>query len=90
MIPFPKSGDIEDPINFRPNNLVSVLSKILGKSIQLTEHLRKILNESQYAYRNSSCTEQTLVNISEQIYKSMEESESNYLSFSIVPKPLAV
>ena len=41
IIPIHKSGDIEEPINFRPANLLSILSKILEKviSIQLTEYL---------------------------------------------------
>ena len=30
-----------------------------------------LLNESQYAYRNNSSTEQTLVNVTEQNYKSI-------------------
>ena len=42
-------------------------------STQLTKYLEKnnLLNESQYAYRNNSSTEQALVNVTEQIYKSI-------------------
>ena len=38
-------------------------------STQLTEYLENnnLLNESQYAYRNNSSTEQALVNVKEQI-----------------------
>ena len=57
IIPIHKSGDIEEPTNFRPANLLSILSKILEKviSIQLTEYLENnnLLNESQYAYCNN-------------------------------------
>ena len=40
-IPIHKSGDIEEPTNFRPINLLTILSKILEKvmSTQLTEYL---------------------------------------------------
>ena len=49
IIPIHKSGDIEEPINFRPINLLPILSKILEKviSTQLTECLQNnnLLNE---------------------------------------------
>ena len=43
IIPIHKSGDIEEPTNFRPINLLPILSKILEKvvSTQLTEYLRE-------------------------------------------------
>ena len=39
----------------------------------------KLLNESQYAYRNNSSTEQTLVNVAEQIYKSIDRGKISLL-----------
>ena len=58
IIPIHKSGDIEEPTNFRPINLLPILSKILEKvkSTQLKEYLENnnLLNGSQYAYRNNS------------------------------------
>ena len=75
--------DIEEPTNFGPINLLPIRSKTIERviSIQLKENLeKKVLNESQYAYQNNSRTEQALVNIAEQIYKSMDESKSHYLS----------
>ena len=41
IIPIHKSGNIEEPTNFRPINLLPILSKILEKviSTQLTEYL---------------------------------------------------
>ena len=41
IIPIHKSGDIEEPTNSRPINLLPILSKILKKviSTQLTEYL---------------------------------------------------
>ena len=83
IIPIHKSGDIEEPANFRPINLLPILSKILEKviSTQLTEYLENnnLLNESQYAYRNNSSTEQALVNVMEQIYKSIDKGKISLL-----------
>ena len=70
IISIHKSGDIEEPTNFRPINLLPIISKILEKviSTELTEYLENnnLLNESRYAYRNNSSSEQTLVNVTEQ------------------------
>ena len=43
IIPIYKSGGIEEPTNFRPINLLPILSKILEKviSTQLTKYLKK-------------------------------------------------
>ena len=38
-----------------------------------------LLNESQYAYRNNSSTEQALVNDTEQIYKSIDKGKISLL-----------
>ena len=83
IIPIDKSGDIVEATNFRPINLLTILSKILEKviSTQLTEYLENdnLLNESQFAYRNNSSTEQALVNVTEQTYKSIDKSEISFL-----------
>ena len=83
IIPIHKSGDIEEPSNFRPINLLPILSKILEKviSTQLMEYLENnnLLNESQYAYRINSSTEQALVNITEQIYKYIDKGKITLL-----------
>ena len=38
-----------------------------------------LLNESQYAFRNNSSTEQALVNVTEQIYKSIDKGKISLL-----------
>ena len=38
-----------------------------------------LLNESQYAYCNTSSTEQALVNVTEQIYKSIDKGKISLL-----------
>ena len=58
---------MEEPTNFRPSIYYQSYQKILYKviSIQLTEYYENnyLLNKSQHAYRNNSCTEHALVNI---------------------------
>ena len=48
---------------------------------QLTGYLEynNLLNKSQYAYRNNSSTEQALVNVTEQIYKSTDNGKISLL-----------
>ena len=64
-------------------NLFPILSKILEKviSTQLTEYIENnnLLNENQYAYRNTSSTEHALVNVTEQIYKSIDNGKISLL-----------
>ena len=50
-------------------------------STQLTEYLENnnLFNESQYAYRNNSSTEQALVNVTEQINKSIDKGKISLL-----------
>ena len=55
IIPIHKSGNIEEPTNFRPNYLLPLLSNILENviSTQLTEYLENN-NLSQYDYRKTA------------------------------------
>ena len=50
-------------------------------STQLMEYLEdnNLLNESWYAYRNNSSTEQALVNVTEQIYISIDKGKISLL-----------
>ena len=53
IIPIHKSGDIEEPTNFRPINLLPILSKILEK-ILLT-HINWVLRNNNLLNENSIC-----------------------------------
>ena len=56
-----------------------MLEKVI--STQLTEYLENnnLLNVSQYAYYNNSSTEQVLVNVTKQIYKSIDKGKISLL-----------
>ena len=47
-----------------------------------------LLNESQHACRNNSSTEQALVNVAEQIYKSIDKTEISLLVLLIFSKAI--
>ena len=83
IIPLHKSGDTEDPKNFRPISLLPVLGKILEKIIakQLSKHLEEnnTLSNIQYAYRPNCSTEHALLNITESIYEAMDKSKVSLL-----------
>ena len=49
-----------------------------------------LLNECQYANRNNSSTEQALVNVTEQIYKSIDEVKISLLVLLDLSKALIV
>ena len=78
-----KSGDKDEPSNFRPISLLPVLSKILEKviSIQLIDYLEsnKLINDSQYAYRQKLSTEDALMSITEDLYKNFDDGKISLL-----------
>ena len=47
IIPIHKSGDIEEPTNLKPINLLPILSKTLEKVISSTFKINNLLNERQ-------------------------------------------
>ena len=77
IMPIHELGDVKEQTNFSPIDLLPILSKILEKvnSTQLTYlENNNFLREGQYAYGNNSSTQQELVNVTEQIYKSIDKS----------------
>lgn len=78
-----KSGDVEEPTNFRPISLLPTIAKILEKVVQtqLVQHLEenKSLITNQFAYRLKSSTEHALQNITEPVYNAMDNSNVSML-----------
>ena len=81
--PHHKSGDIDDPSNFRPVSILPVLSKVLEKIVcnQLMEHLEsaKLLSNSQHGFRKGLSTETALLKLTDEIYKNIDERKISLL-----------
>ena len=72
IVPIHKSGDIEEPMNYRQINYFQSYPKYWKSHLNWTNRelrKRKLLFKRQYAYRYNSSTDQALVNVAEQIYK---------------------
>ncbi len=83
IIPIHKSGSKSDPSNYRPISILSVLSKILEKVIafRLMSYMQSnnLWHQNQYAYRSKTSTENALLNITEQIYKNIDDKKISLL-----------
>ena len=79
VTPIHKSGDQQNPGNFRPISILPALSKILEKVVcsQLTSYLitNHVLSSSQYAYRPSHSTEDAVLDIVEWAARSVDAGD---------------
>ena len=71
VVPIYKSGDIEDPTNYRPISITSALSKVFEKVIQnqIVEFLddTKLLSPHQFGFRANFSTADALLYATEKI-----------------------
>ena len=78
-----KSGNTEDPSNFRPVSILPILSKVLEKIVcqQLMEHLenRNLLSNTQHGFRKGLSTETALLKVSDEIYKNIDNKRISLL-----------
>lgn len=83
VVPIHKSGDKSETSNFRPISLLPVLSKILGKAIaiQLMSYMEdnKLMHKKQYAYQSKTSTEDALLNVTEKLYKNIDDKKLSLL-----------
>ena len=90
VIPILKSGDNNDPSNFRPISLLPVVSKILEKIIanQLVEFLerQKLLCNNQHGFRPKLSTETALTTITDAIYRNMDQRKVSVLTLCDLSK----
>ena len=90
VCPLLKQGDVEDPSNYRPISLLSVLSKILEKVVanQLYEFLSRnnLLSESQHGFRKGLSTQTALIQITEHLYKNIDKSKISLLALCDLSK----
>ena len=90
VIPQFKSGDIDDPSNYRPITLLPVLSKVLEKvvTIQLMEYLETnhLISNNQHGFRPKLSTETALLKVTDEIYKNMDDKKITVLSLCDLSK----
>ena len=81
LIPIHKSGAKDDPANYRPISILSVLSKIIEKHV--TKHLfaylnkYKILHTSQSGFRKNHSCNTALINLIDRWLKNIDKGEIN-------------
>ena len=90
VCPVFKSGDKQDILNYRPISLLSSISKCLEKIIykHLYEHCidNNLLIENNSGFKQNDSTVNLLVNITHQIYKSIDEGKDICVVFLDVSK----
>lgn len=83
VLPYHKSGDVDQVTNYRPISLLPILSKVLEKIVanQLTSFLEnnKLLAESQHGFRKGLSTETALLKVSEHIYSNIDKKRVSLL-----------
>ena len=84
VVPTFKSGDFDDPSNFRPISILPVLSKILERIIadQLMEYLERneLISNTQHGFRSKLSTETALLAVTEKIYENIDNNKISLLS----------
>ena len=75
ITPVLKGGEVSSLTNYRPISILSLLSKIFEKCIhaRLTKFINEngILNSNQYAYQKGISTTDAIINLTEEIYKNL-------------------
>ena len=79
ITPIHKSGDFLSPNNFRPISSLPFISKIYEKFIarRLLKffHKYKIISPKQYGFQSGISTGDALINLTEEIYKALDEKK---------------
>ena len=89
VLPIFKEGSREDPANYRPISIISVIAKLIEKlvALRLTKFVDKyfILNNSQFGFRSGHSTTHAITNIHERILENINDGKhtvSIYLDLS--------
>ena len=90
VTPLYKSGASDDPGNYRPISLLSILSKILEKVIatQLTNFLESnnLINCTQHGFRPNLSTITALTKVTNTIYENMDNKKISLLALCDLSK----
>jgi hypothetical protein len=85
VIPVYKSGDKDDPGNYRPISLLPTLSKVLERLVseQVTKYLdiNHLLHQRQFGFRSNRNCCQLLLNIQSLIFKARTKKEKVLCAF---------
>ena len=81
--PIHKSGDPDNPSNFRPISILPVIAKVVEKVVQHQLHhylaSNHLLSPSQHGFRPRHSTETALINISDRVFSAMDQSQISLL-----------
>ena len=81
--PIHKSGNPDDPSNFRPISILPVMAKVVEKVVQheLHDYLASnhLLSPSQHGFRPQHSTETALINITDRALSAMDQSQISLL-----------
>ena len=79
VIPLFKSGDSQEPNNYRPVSILPVLSKVFEKLMlnQMLLHFNKnsIFHEQQYGFTKGRCTTDAGVTLIKNIFNAWEDTK---------------
>lgn len=85
IVPIYKSGDKNNPSNYRPISLLNVLTKVLENlvKIQLVDYLEKykILSENQYGFRKNMGVQDAILKVTGTILKNVDQKKKTALRF---------
>lgn len=90
VVPIPKSGDVNDPSNYRPISLLPVLSKLLEKIVasQLIQHLESntLLSNSQHGFRPKLSTSSALLTLTKNLYSNIDHKKVSLVTLCDLSK----
>ena len=79
VVPILKTGDVNNPSNYRPISLLPVLSKLLEKivSAQLSQHLesKHLLSNTQHGFRPKLSTNSALLTLTNNLYSNIDDKK---------------
>ena len=90
VVPIHKTGDENEPHNYRPISILPVVSKILEKVIayQLTNYLEanKLLSKSQHGFRRHLSTETALLSVVNKLYNNIDNKKISLVTLCDLSK----
>ncbi len=90
VVPILKTGDVNDPFNYRPISLLPVLSKILEKIVspQLSQYLetKHLLSNTQHGFRPKLSTTSALLTLTGKLYSNIDNKKVSLVTLCDLSK----